>query len=309
LSFSDFDQDPRLFGKLNDFVDITLVNDGNAKLQTKLRDFIMRKLSTEKDRQKVFTTAAPPPKIPRNLNSADFNFLDLDDEEIARQLTLIDYETFAVIKPAELLNQAWAKPALQKRAPNILAMIERFNIVSLWVTSMILKVENLRVRTKMMTKCINIAKQLQKLNNFSTMMAFIAGLNNAAVSRLALTKQELSSRTVEDLASLEQLMSAQSSYKAYREAIHTANPPLISYLGVYLSDITFIEEGNPDMLSELINFQKRELVSKVIIELQTYQHTPYNLTVVPKIASLLKRLPTKTEKELYQLSLVLEPRK
>ncbi len=44
LSFSDFDQDTRLFGKLNDFVDITLVNDGNAKLQTKLRDFIMRKV-------------------------------------------------------------------------------------------------------------------------------------------------------------------------------------------------------------------------------------------------------------------------
>jgi hypothetical protein len=44
LSFSDFDQDPRLFGKLNDFVDITLANDGNIKLQSKLRDFISRKV-------------------------------------------------------------------------------------------------------------------------------------------------------------------------------------------------------------------------------------------------------------------------
>lgn len=62
------------------------------------------------------------------------------------------------------------------------------------------------------------------------------------------------------------------------------------------------------MIGKLINFAKREMVSKVIIELQLYQQTPYNLTVIPKITSLLKRLPVKAEKELYQLSLVREPR-
>lgn len=77
---------------------------------------------------------------------------------------------------------------------------------------------------------------------------------------------------------------------------------------MYLSDLTFIEDGNPDLIGNLINFQKREMVSKVIIELQVYQQTPYNLTVIPKISSLLKRLPVKTEKELYQLSLLREPR-
>lgn len=158
LSFSDFDQDNRLFDKLNDFIEDTLAKDGNLKLQSKLREFINRLMSSDNERKKVFTTAAPTPKIPRNLNSADFNFLDLDDEEIARQLTLIEYDTFAAIKPAELLNQAWAKPALQKRAPNILAMIERFNNVSLWVATMIVKVENVKVRAKMMAKCVSIAK-------------------------------------------------------------------------------------------------------------------------------------------------------
>ena len=240
LSFSDFEQDNRLFEHLNNFIDIQLTNDNNLKLQTKLREFINRKIYAEKERKKVFTVPAPPPKIPRNLNSADFNFLDLDEEEIARQLTLIEYDTFANIKPAELLNQAWAKPSLQKRAPNVLSMIERFNNVSLWAATMIVKGENLKVRAKMMTKVITIAKYLKQFNNFSTMMALIAGLNNAAISRLSLTKKELTKSTVEDLNNLEQLMSAVSSYKGYRSALHSADPPVIPYMGVYLSDLTFI---------------------------------------------------------------------
>ena len=61
-------------------------------------------------------------------------------------------------------------------------------------------------------------------------MAFIAGLNNAAISRLALTKKELPSRNMEELASLEQLMSAASSYKLYRQTLHSVDPPVVPYM-------------------------------------------------------------------------------
>jgi hypothetical protein len=41
--------------------------------------------------------------------------LDYDPLEIARQLTLLDYETYAAIEPTELLNQAWCKQNLMHR--------------------------------------------------------------------------------------------------------------------------------------------------------------------------------------------------
>jgi len=52
---------------------------------------------------------------------------DYDVEEIARQLTLIDFESYSAIKPTELLNQKWSKKKLQDQAPNVLALIDRFS--------------------------------------------------------------------------------------------------------------------------------------------------------------------------------------
>jgi hypothetical protein len=46
--------------------------------------------------------------------------------------------------------------------------------------------------------------------------------------------------------------------KILRDAVHQANPPLVPYLGVYLSDLTFIEDGNADTVHNgLINFDKQ----------------------------------------------------
>lgn len=63
---------------------------------------------------------------------------DFDPEEIARQLTLIDYSLFAKIKPAELLNQAWQKAKFRHRAINILRLVDRVNHLTLWVATTIL---------------------------------------------------------------------------------------------------------------------------------------------------------------------------
>jgi son of sevenless-like protein len=50
-------------------------------------------------------------------------------EEMARQLTLIEHDLFKSIKPAECVGQAWNKKDREKRAPNVLRMIQRFNQV------------------------------------------------------------------------------------------------------------------------------------------------------------------------------------
>lgn len=73
------------------------------------------------------------------------------------------------------------------------------------------------------------------------------------------------------------------------------------FSGRYLSDLTFIEQGSPDFLpvdegangkskdtalSQLINFGKRRLSAKTIVEIQQNQVQPYNLTVDAKIRVL-----------------------
>jgi son of sevenless-like protein len=84
----------------------------------------------------------------------------------------------------------------------------------------------------------------------------------------------------------------------------------LPFLGVLMSDLTFIEEGNPDFLKDntIINFEKRALVAKVMMEMQQHQQSKYMLKPVPAIQNYLNSLHYNTENELYDKSLQREPR-
>ncbi len=70
-----------------------------------------------------------------------------------------------------------------------------------------------------------------------------------------------------------------------------------------------MEDGNPDKVDNLINFGKRELVYRVIEEVHQYQLTAYNFERQEPIYTFLRELPSLDEKDLFDLSLVREPRK
>jgi len=79
--------------------------------------------------------------------------------------------------------------------------------------------------------------------------------------------------------------------------------------GTYLTDITFIEDGNADYIDGLINYRKREMVYGVIRDIQQYQQQSYTFPMVDGIAHYLTELPSNDEETLYSLSLLREPRK
>ncbi|EGG19007.1 Ras guanine nucleotide exchange factor [Cavenderia fasciculata] len=262
----------------------------------------------DKKNKVVFTTPAPEPKVPKNIWSQSLDILDVDDEEIARQLTLIDFEMFAAIKPSELLNQSWNKPKLRHRSPNVLALISRFNEISSWTASMILNHDKVKDRARVMAKFVKIGEFLLKqLNNYNTAMAILSGLNQSAIHRLKFTREEMPKAVQQSYTDLQAQLSNAFSYKVYRELLAKANPPLLPYLGVCLTDLTFIEDGNPDFIGNLINFSKRRLVYNVISTVLGSQLSRYNLQPVYQISKLLKNLkPRFDEEDLYRRSLKFE---
>ena len=239
------------------------------------------------------TTHTVPPPAPKFIKPAtvkqdgSFSIFSCDAEEIARQLTIMEFDLFANINPYEFLNQAWTKSDADQRAPNIIAVTKRFNEIAMWIAKSILEVKSIRARSKRVAKLIDVAGCLYQLNNFSTLMAFIAGFNKAPVTRLKHTMREVNTRTAKKLIELENIMSAESSYKNYRAKIHTVNPPCIPYIGVYLLDLTYMEDGNPNRIGSLINFSKRRLIHTLIREVQQYQDQAFNLTVVPEMVAML----------------------
>lgn len=93
--------------------------------------------------------------------------------------------------------------------------------------------------------------------------------------------------------------------------------------GVYLTDWTFIGDGNPDMSREKphqINFNKRQKASELILMIRLHQSTIYNLNAAPAIANWVQDqlFPPKgknvsldaaqEDQRLYEISLSREPR-
>ena len=60
-----------------------------------------------------------------------------------------------------------------------------------------------------------------------------------------------------------------------RTPCDSVNPPCIPYLGTYLTDLTFIDDGNPDEVDGMINFFKWSLTAGVIEDLSRFQQISY----------------------------------
>ena len=58
-------------------------------------------------------------------------------------------------------------------------------------------------------------------------------------------------------------MYLQSNYKNYRDKLSITPIPAVPYIGVFLKDLTFIADGNPDYIrGGLVNLHKRRQVRR-----------------------------------------------
>jgi len=82
------------------------------------------------------------------------------------------------------------------------------------------------------------------------------------------------------------------------------------FLGVYLTDLTFIEDGNGDFVPDpnnpdkrLINFDKRRKISRSIAEIKLYQQEPYPFYDIVEIQNFLCGVRGLDERVLLKRSL------
>lgn len=87
---------------------------------------------------------------------------------------------------------------------------------------------------------------------------------------------------------------------------------MIVDLGVYLTDLTFIEDGMSSIIkkTDLINFSKRAKTAEVIREIQTYQNVSYPFKAVPELQDYILSMMQGAGDvhEMYDRSLAVEPR-
>ncbi|KAL6072419.1 Ras guanine nucleotide exchange factor, variant 2 [Balamuthia mandrillaris] len=244
-----------------------------------------------------------------------FSLCEMPLVELAEQLTLIELQMFRAIREREFLNLNWKKPENKRNSRHVVKMVERFNKVSYWVATRIVRETDLKRRTSLVKRFIILAEKCAELNNFNTLMEVLAGLNLHPVQRLKQTWSNLSPKYQESMKNLEALMENKHNYKNYRDRLNyikEIGQPTLPYLGVYLRDLTFIEEGNNTISEDgLVNYEKIQLIGEVIREVQYFQaHSVYTDLVpatTPTTVKYLKKLRGLKTDQLDEKSKECEP--
>ncbi|GAB6020519.1 hypothetical protein CHUAL_003203 [Chamberlinius hualienensis] len=317
--FYDFERDPSLLVKLQSFLERI-----KGKSMKKWADSIAkivqrRKESPEDSREIMFGYERSPPLIEWHLARTydHFDLMTLHPIEIARQLTLLEFELYRAVKPSELVGAVWTKKNKEKTSPNLLAMIHHSTNITLWLMKSIVETENVDERAAVVSRILEIMIVLQELNNFTGVIEVVSAMNSASVYRLEHTFTRVSDKLIKALDDAKELNA--DHYKKYQEKLRSINPPCVPFLGMYLTNILHIEEGNPDFLpyypEGIINFSKRRKVANITGEIQQYQNQPYCLSSHSEIRHFLENvhpLEDYNEKEfndyLYSKSLEIEPR-
>uniref|UniRef100_A0A8C6J7J5 Uncharacterized protein n=1 Tax=Melopsittacus undulatus TaxID=13146 RepID=A0A8C6J7J5_MELUD len=230
--------------------------------------------------------------------------------EIAEQLTLLDHLVFKKIPYEEFFGQGWMKLEKNERTPYIMKNTKHFNDVSNLIASEIIRNEEINARVSAIEKWVAVADICRCLHNYNAVLEITSSLNRSAIFRLKKTWLKVSKQTKALIDKLQKLVSSEGRFKNLREALKNCDPPCVPYLGMYLTDLAFIEEGTPNYTEDgLVNFSKMRMISHIIREIRQFQQTSYKIEHQPKVTQyLLDQSFVMDEETLYEASLRIEPK-
>ncbi|KAL3990670.1 RasGEF domain family protein [Acanthocheilonema viteae] len=198
-----------------------------------------------------------------------FDVLKVPPEDIASQITLIDIPLFRAITSQELLKGAWTKKSKHLDASNIVAFTDRFNSICLWCQREILSRERTVKRAEVLGHFIRIAKHLYDLNNLNSTFSIVSALQSLSIYRLTKTWKLIDRSEHGILIKLRLLFDSERNWERLREHLNSAKLPCIPYLGLYLTDLNFIDAAHGTIKkncteSENIDRKKDEILARIL---------------------------------------------
>ena len=248
----------------------------------------------------------------------EFDISHYKTQDIASELTRVNYILFSRIKVNELLKGAFNGKDKFKSSPYICRIIKRFNSISSWVIEEILAYDHAEKRAQILLKFIHICALLKKIGNFDDCLSIMTGLTNFNINKLYKTWGHITSTDMTLFRGLKKLLNFEDNWKNLRNEIDKRieeNAFFIPYLGYYTKRMLFLEEMGPYIKNNtsLINIEKIVEVYKVLknfYKLRNVKNCGCNCRDedVKKELEILQCLEPSNEDFLIETSNLLEPK-
>jgi len=256
--------------------------------------------------------------------SISLSIMDFDPLELARQFTIKESKIFCAVLPEELVGQEFRSDKRKSSAVNVKALSTLSSVMTAWVADSIMDEQaDVKRRAATIKHWIKVCAKCLALNNYSSMYNIFCALESTSVQRLNKTWPLLPQKHKETMDQIRHLTDTTKNHAVYRNELRQRVPPCLPFMGLYLTDLTFVDEGNPNTrpVSDapegsppLINFDKHIKTARIISDVQRFQ-IPYRLQEVPELQSWIeaqlsrvKRTGSLDSMKLYRRSLAIEPR-
>ncbi|GME76255.1 unnamed protein product [Ambrosiozyma monospora] len=220
----------------------------------------------------------------------DLALLNFNGLEIAKQLTLIESKMFCSIKAEELLNQNFTTKKLHLNlSPNIQRSVLFTNLLSDYVIESILQPKlNVKQRVHALKCWLKVAISCLYLRNFNSLASIMTSLQSFLISRIAKIWDDLPQKYKDLFHYLSSIIHPEKNYHVYRSKLkeyldsnldEDLDIPIVPYLSLFLQDLTFVVDGNPNyrtntksfLEQRLINIDKYFKITRIISDLQSLQ--------------------------------------
>ena len=217
-------------------------------------------------------------------SSKEFIF-SADPNVLAEHLSAYELTMIRQIPITELKAAEWISKSKNEKAPFIMRLVNHFNRIGEYLITSFFQKETKEERVNLLKQWLQLYFAAEKINNFTLIFALSGTFNHKLLGHVE-EWQEIPESMMDDYKRIDAYCSPLKKFKNYNTRLSQLQEEyVIPYIGTNLTNIVFINDGNPLMIKspetgeELYNFKKQRAIAEQITIIKKHWGRKLHFTI------------------------------